>query len=262
MSLTAIGIFTIFTLLFLLGIGFQIGVNFLIVGLLSTTLIIGFQRALILLEQPMYYSINVPCFVALPLFILMGAFAARGGFAQKAYNGLHKATVGIPGSLAVATCFSAAFFGAISGSSLATAALFGKLALPEMSRHKYNRPLSLGSIASAGTFACMIPPSNLFIIYAIFTEQSVGRLFAAGMVPGILTAITYSISIIYRVKKNPELAPEIEKEKEITVKKKIIALKQTGPILVLVLIVLGGIYNGLFTPTEAAAAGAFVTLIF
>lgn len=262
MSPVDIGIFTIFILLFFLGIGFQIGINFLIAGLVGSTLIIGFHHALILMGESIYYSINVPCFVALPLFILMGSFAARGGFAQKAYDGLNKITAGIPGSLAIATCFSAAAFGAISGSSLATAALFGKLALPEMGRYKYKRSLSLGCIASAGTFACMIPPSNLFIIYAMFTEQSVGRLFAAGMLPGILTAITYSISIAYRVKKNPELAPGIEGEKEITLSQKIIALKQLGPILILALTVLGGIYSGIFTPTEAAAVGALLTLIF
>jgi len=262
MSLTIIGYFTICLLLFFLAIGFQIGISFLITGLVASTLIIGFKPALILIGESMYYSINTPCFVALPLFILMGAFAARGGFAEKAYNGLHKMTAGLPGSLAIATCFASAAFGAISGSSLATAAVFGKLALPEMERYKYKRSLSLGCIASAGTFACMIPPSNLFIIYAMFTDQSVGRLFAAGILPGILTAITYSISIIYRVKKNPELAPEIKSEKKITLSQRIITVKQLAPILSISFIVLGGMYGGIFSPTEAAAVGALLTLIF
>jgi len=262
MEPTIVGILSIITLLFFLGLGFQIGLNFLIVGMFSTTLIIGFQRALGLLGETMYYSINTPSFVALPLFVLMGAFAARGGFAEKAYKGIYIATAGLRGSLAIATCYSCAAFGAVSGSSLATSAIFGRIALPEMERYKYSKSLALGSIAAAGTFAGMIPPSILFIVYAIFTEQSVGKLFAAGILPGIITATVYAISIYYRVKKNPELAPEIEKEKEITVKKKIIALKQTGPILTLALIVLGGIYSGIFTPTEAAAAGAFATLIF
>ena len=262
MEPTIVGILSIILLLFFLGLGFQIGLNFLIVGMVSTTLIIGFQRALALMGETMYYSINTPSFVALPLFVLMGAFAARGGFAEKAYKGLYTATAGLPGSLAIATCYSCAAFGAVSGSSLATAAIFGKLALPEMERYKYKKSLALGSIAAAGTFAGMIPPSILFIIYAIFTEQSVGKLFAAGILPGIITAIVYSISIYYRVKKNPELAPEIEKEKEVTLKQKVIALKQTGPILVLALIVLGGVYSGLFNPTEAVATEAFATLIF
>lgn len=257
-----VGIVSIVLLLIFLGLGFQIGLNFLLVGVISGTLIIGFNRALILLGETMYYSVASPTFASLPLFVLMGAFATRGGFAKRAFEGVYTATAGLPGSLGIATCYSCAAFGAISGSSLATAAVFGKLVLPEMARYKYNKSLALGCIASAGTFAAMIPPSIGFIVYAMFTDQSIGRLFAAGILPGIITATVYSISIIYRVKKNPELAPLIADEKKFTIKQKIFALKKTGPILTLALIVLGGIYSGLFTPTEAAAAGAFATLIF
>jgi len=257
-----VGIVSIVLLLIFLGLGFQIGLNFLLVGVISGTLIIGFNRTLILLGETMYYSIASPTFASLPLFVLMGAFATRGGFAKRAFEGVYKATAGLPGSLAIATCYSCAAFGAISGSSLATAAVFGKLVLPEMARYKYNKSLALGCIAAAGTFAAMIPPSIGFIVYAMFTNQSVGRLFAAGILPGIITATVYSVSIIYRVKKNPELAPLIADEKKITIKQKIFALKKTGPILTLALIVLGGLYSGLFTITEAAAAGAFATLIF
>ena len=262
MEPVTVGIVSIVLLLIFLGLGFQIGLNFLLVGVISGTLIIGFNRALILLGETMYYSIASPTFASLPLFVLMGAFATRGGFAKRAFEGVYTATAGLPGSLAIATCYSCAAFGAISGSSLATAAVFGKLVLPEMARYKYNKSLALGCIAAAGTFAAMIPPSIGFIVYAMFTDQSVGRLFAAGILPGIITATVYSISIIYRVKKNPELAPLIADEKKFTIKQKIFALKKTGPILTLALIVLGGIYSGLFTPTEAAAAGAFATLIF
>jgi len=257
-----VGIVSIVLLLIFLGLGFQIGLNFLLVGVISGTLIIGFNRTLILLGETMYYSIASPTFASLPLFVLMGAFATRGGFAKRAFEGVYTAAAGLPGSLAIATCYSCAAFGAISGSSLATAAVFGKLVLPEMARYKYNKSLALGCIAAAGTFAAMIPPSIGFIVYAMFTDQSVGRLLAAGILPGIITATVYSISIIYRVKKNPELAPLIDDKKKFTVKQKIFALKKTGPILILALIVLGGIYSGLFTPTEAAAAGAFATLIF
>lgn len=257
-----VGIVSIVLLLIFLGLGFQIGLNFFLVGVISGTLIIGFNRTLILLGETMYYSIASPTFASLPLFVLMGAFATRGGFAKRAFEGVYTATAGLPGSLAIATCYSCAAFGAISGSSLATAAVFGKLVLPEMARYKYNKSLALGCIAAAGTFAAMIPPSIGFIVYAMFTDQSVGRLFAAGILPGIITATIYSISIIYRVKKDPELAPLIDDKKKFTIKQKIFALKKTGPILTLALIVLGGIYSGLFTPTEAAAAGAFATLIF
>ena len=149
----------------------------------------------------------------------------------------------------------------VSGSSIATASVFGKIVLPEMLRYKYDKSFALGCIASAATFASMIPPSIGFIVYAMFTGQSVGRLFAAGILPGIITATVYSISIIYRVKKNPEIAPSIADEKKITIKQKIFSLKKIGPILILSLIVLGGIYSGLFTTTEAAAAGTFAARV-
>lgn len=259
-----VGIISIIFLLIFLALGFQIGLNFLFVGVISASLIIGLNRSLVLLGETMYYSIASQTFAALPLFILMGAFATQGGFAKRGFEGIYTATAGLPGSLGIATCYSCAAFGAVSGSSLATAAVFGKLVLPEMARYKYNKSLALGCIASAGTFAAMIPPSIGHIVYAMFTDQSIGRLFAAGIVPGIMTATIYSVSIIYRVKKNPELAPlpTLTDGKQITVKQKIFALKKIGPMLILALIVLGGIYSGLFTPTEAAAAGAFATLVF
>jgi tripartite ATP-independent transporter DctM subunit len=256
-----IGILAIAALLILLGLGLHIAVDFLLVGLVATAVIIGLKPALPLLGQTMYYSIATPGFAALPLFVIMGAFAARGGFAKRVYDGMHQAAWGLPGSLGITTCFGCAAFGAVSGSSLATAAIFGRLVLPEMARHKYDKTFALGTIASAGTFAAMIPPSSLFIIYAIFTEQSVGRLFIAGVIPGVITAIVYSVSIIMRVKFNPELAPAIQREARITIQQRVASLGQTWPVAILATIVLGGIYTGVFTPTEAGAAGAFSTLI-
>jgi C4-dicarboxylate transporter, DctM subunit len=260
MDLTLIGVFAIIGLLLFLLLGTYIAIDFLFIGLIGTAIILGIKPALQLLGQTMYYSIATPNFAALPLFVLMGAFAARGGFAKKAYEGVQGMTAGLPGSLAIATCFGCAAFGAISGSSLATAAIFGKLALPEMERYKYNKKLALGSIAAAGTFAAMIPPSGGFIVYAIFTGQSVGRLFMAGIVPGIITAIVYSLSIMIRVKRNPKLAPT-EGEEKTSFKERISSVSKIWTIAILALIVLGGIYSGLFTPTEAAAAGAFATLL-
>jgi len=261
MSFTLIGIFSIIGLLLFLALGVYLAIDFLFIGLAGAALIIGLNPALSLLGQTMYYSIATPNFAALPLFILMGAFAARGGFAKKAYEGVHDLTAGLPGSLAIATCFGCAAFGAVSGSSLATAAIFGKLALPEMARYKYKRSFALGSIAAAGTFACMIPPSGGFIVYAIFTGQSVGKLFMAGIMPGLITAIVYSISIIIRANRNPELAPKIMEKEKIRFKQKVKSIGNLWTIILLAAIVLGGIYSGLFTPTEAAAAGALATLI-
>ena len=254
-----ISIIAVILLLLLLATGLHISINFLLVGFASIVALLGIKPALSLLGQTMYYSIATPTFAALPLFVLMGAFAARGGFAKKAYKSMYILTSKLPGSLAVATSFGCAFFGAICGSSLATAAIFGRIALPEMERYKYDKSFSLGTIASSGSFASMIPPSSGLIIYALFTDQSIGKMFLAGIVPGIFTAIVYSLSIIIRVKLNPKLAPRMA-DQEFTMKEKIVAIKDAWPIILLIFIVLGGIYSGVFTPTEAAAAGALATL--
>lgn len=261
MNSLMIGIMTIVLFLFLLLFGVHIAIDFIFVGILSTTIFIGLKPMLSILGQTMYYSIASPGFVALPLFIIMGAFAARGGFAKGAYEGIYNVSSKLPGSLAISTCYACAAFGAVSGSALATAAVFGKIALPEMQKYKYNKSLALGSIAAAGTFADMIPPSGMFIIYAIFTQQSVGKLFMAGIIPGLITATVYALSIIIRVKRNPKLAPMISSDIDLSWKDKIWSLRKIWPILLLASIVLGGIYSGLFTPTEAGAAGAFGALI-
>jgi tripartite ATP-independent transporter DctM subunit len=137
------------------------------------------------------------------------------------------------------------------------------MALPEMNRLKYDKSFSVGCIASAGTFASMIPPSMMMIIYALFTQQSVGKLFAAGIIPGFLTAISYAVLIVYRVKRNPSIAPPAPVDSGIPVNRgKLREVSQTWPVIIIATVVLGGIYTGIFTPTEAAAAGSLITLLF
>lgn len=264
MDPVTVGLIGILLLLILLGKGIHIAIDFFVVGFLGIAVLVGFQGAMSFLSQTMYYTIATPTFCALPLFILMGAFAAMGSFAQQAYEGIHDLTEGLPGSLAIATCFGCAAFGAVSGSSLATAALFGKIVLPEMTRYKYDKPFALGSIAAAGGFAAMIPPSAGFIVYAIFTEQSIGKLFMAGILPGILTAAAFSVMIILRVLRNPSLAPRdyAESERVGKVDKgKLGSLRKMWSIGLIAAIVLGGIYSGIFTPTEAGAVGALSALV-
>lgn len=261
MEPVTIGILSLVLLFTLLAAGLHIAVNFFLVGFITTAVLLSTHAALSLLGQTAYYSIATPSFTALPLFVLMGAFGSSGGFAKRVYDGIHKAASGVPGSLGITTCFGCAAFGAVSGSSLAASAIFGKIALPEMKRHGYDRAFSLGTIAAAGTFAAMIPPSAMFIIYAIFTDQSVGKLFMAGIIPGLITAIVYATSIILRVRRKPSLAPQSVDLDRITISQRLLSLVQVWPIAVLALIVLGGIYSGLFTPTEAGAVGAIGTLI-
>ena len=255
-----IGIISILFLLLLIAIGVHISAALLGAGFIGIFVLIGIKPAISLLGQSMYYSIASPGFAALPLFMLMGAFAAKGGFAKKAYKCIYVLTSKLPGSLAIATSFGCAIFGAICGSSLATAAIFGKIALPEMKEYQYDKAFSLGTIAASGTFAAMIPPSYGLILYAMLTNQSVGRLFLAGIIPGIITATVYSMSIIFRAKRNPKLAPKVIKE-NYSFQDKMVAIKDTWSILLLIFIVLGGIYSGLFTPTEIAAVGSLAALI-
>ena len=176
------GMLCIAALLLLLALGLQIGLAFILGGFIVSVFILGFDSSVSLLGLAAYFSVATPTWTAIPLFILMGSFASRGGLARRAYDGVYALTRGIPGSLMVATCFGCGVFGAIAGSSIATSAIFGKMALPEMNRLQYDKALSVGCIASAGTFASMIPPSMMMIIYALFTQQSIGRLFAAGPV--------------------------------------------------------------------------------
>lgn len=256
------GIICILLLLLLMATGLQIGLAFILSGFLVTSVTLGFNSSLSLLGQVSYFSIATPTWACIPLFILMGDFAAMGGFARLAYNGVYALTRRIPGSLAVATCFACAVFGAISGSSIATTAIFGRMALPEMKRLHYDKSFSAACIASAGTFSSMIPPSMMMIIYALFTQQSVAKLFAAGVIPGIITSVVYALSIIYRVKNNPNLAPPLDCVKTVPWPERWQEVIKMWPVAFTATIVFGGLYGGLFTPTEAAAAGALIILIF
>ncbi len=264
MDFLTAGIVCVVLLLALMALGLQIGLSFILSGLVVGSLLLSMDSALSLLGQAAYFSVASPTWTAIPLFILMGAFASNGGLARRAYDGVHAMTRRIRGSLLIATCFSCGIFGAVSGSSIATTAIFGKMALPEMNRLGYDKGLSVGAIASAGTFASMIPPSMMMIIYGLFTQQSIGKLFAAGIVPGVVTAIAYAVLINVMVRRNPSLVPSEEAEDAI---RKADATSDTQggagqiwPVGLIAFVILGGLYSGIFTPTEAAAVGSIVTL--
>ncbi len=262
MDFTLIGSLGIAALLLLLFCGLHMGVDFILVGLIGLTVLINFHAALSLLGETLYNAIASPTFCVLPLFILMGAFASKGGFAELAYSNVHKICARIPGALAIATSFGCAVFASICGSTIATATIFGRLAYPEMKRYGYDTRYSLGAIACSGSFACMIPPSGMFILFAIFTEQSVGKLFLAGIFPGILTAIVYALSMYLRAKMFPHLAPIHPDEFKVTRKDRAKAVVMLWPILLLAFLVIGGIYSGIFTANEAGAVGALGALLF
>lgn len=258
------GIFCIVLLLALMAIGLQIGLAFLLSGFVTGALLLDVNSSISLMGQVAYFSIAAPTWTAIPLFILMGAFASNGGLARRAYDGVHALTRKVRGSLLIATCLSCGVFGAVSGSSIATTAIFGRMALPEMNRLRYDKALSVGCITSAGTFASMIPPSMMMIIYGLFTQQSIGRLFAAGIVPGILTMLAYAALISVMVRRNPKLAPDPPAGQASEPSPRsagAAAATQIWPVGLIAFVILGGIYSGVFTPTEAAAVGSIVTLV-
>ncbi len=194
----------------------------------------------------------------IPLFILMGNFATQGGI-SKALFGFAAAVMGrFRGGLAMAAVLASAAFGSICGSSVATAATITSVALPEMKRHGYSGRLSTGTLAAGGTLGILIPPSVPLVIYAILAEQNIAKLFAAAMIPGIIAMLGYMVAIGIYVRLVPGQAPEHDDDVE---KLSVKSLMGVLPIAVVFVIVFGGIYGGLFTPTEGAGVGAAATFI-
>jgi len=191
----------------------------------------------------------------IPLFILMGNFATQGGISRALFGFAAAVMSRFKGGLAMAAVMACAAFGAICGSSVATAATITQVALPEMRRAGYSGRLATGTLAAGGTLGILIPPSVPLVIYAILAEQNIAKLFAAAMIPGILAMIGYMIAIAIYVRAVPGHAPDQEDAPKLTLQ----ALSGIGPIAIIFVIVFGGIYGGLFTPTEGAAVGAAAT---
>jgi C4-dicarboxylate transporter DctM subunit len=193
--------------------------------------------------------------MAVPLFIFMSAVLIESGVSTGLYGAVAKWLYRLPGGLAVASQIACSIFAAVSGSSTATAAAIGMISIPEMEKRRYEQKIVVGSICAGGTLGILIPPSIALIIYGTIMETSIGQLFVAGVIPGIILALMFSIYIIVRVMLKPSTAPR--SELKVTWKERFTVLKEVIPILSLIILVLGGIYGGIFTPTEAAGVGAF-----
>jgi C4-dicarboxylate transporter, DctM subunit len=207
------------------------------------------STAQVVQETGFAYTLSV-----IPLFILMGNFVARAGLAHELFQAAYAFIGHFRAGLAHATVWACAGFGAICGSSIATAATMSKVAYPSMKKMGYSDALSTGVIASGGTLGIMIPPSTIMVIYGIVTQTNIGKLFAAGVIPGLITAALFSVVIFLMTVRNPEHAPAGQRS---TWPQRWAALRGIWGVLVLVLIVLGGIYGGIFTATEGAGIGAF-----
>lgn len=229
-----------------------------LVGVVGIGLTRGWQPALASTAQVVYETGFAYTLSVIPLFILMGNFVARAGLAHELFQAAYAFIGHFRGGLAHATVAACAGFGAICGSSIATAATMSKVAYPSMKKLGYSDSLATGVMAAGGTLGIMIPPSTIMVIYGIITETSIGKLFAAGVIPGVLTALLMMASIVWMTGRDPEHAPPGERS---TWPERWQALRGIWGVVLLVIVVLGGIYGGIFTATEGAgfgAAGAFL----
>lgn len=258
MSPTEVGLIGFVLIIILILLGVNVAFALVMLGLAGLVLILGAEPAfssvaLITFERASSYE-----FAVVPLFLLMSAFVSRSDIGKEAYE-MARAWVGqLRGGLAMATAVACGLFAACCGSSLASAVAMGRVAYPEMKRHNYDSRLSVGTIAAGGTIGILIPPSIGFILIGILTEMSIGKLFIAGILPGITEVLFYVVTVYILCKLNPQFGPPTPRT---TIRQKVGSVRLTWPIVLLFLLVIGGIYGGIFTPTEAGGIGAFGALV-
>lgn len=252
------GLLGFLALFALLAIRVPIGLAMMAVGAGGIAILNSPTAALNVMGSFPYSYSAVFSLSVVPLFILMGAFATVSGMGQGLYRTAYSWVGHRRGGLASATIISCAGFAALSGSSIAAAATMGKVALPEMERYKYDPGLATGAIAAGGTLGILIPPSTVLIVYALLTEQSVGRLFLAGFLPGLLLTVLFVATVKIVARLNPAAGPAGPRT---SFAERFRVLGNSGALLFIVFIVIGGIYTGVFTVTEAASVGAFLTFL-
>jgi len=249
-----IGPLAIAVMLLLAGLGVPVGFALGIVGSIGLWMTGGFNFMIVTLESMPYDFMHNYAFVVLPMFILMGLIASSAGVVTELYTAAYRWTSGIRGGLLITTVLSAAGFGAISGSTVVSAAIFTRIALPEMIRFGYHIGIGAGAIAGAGTLAALIPPSLSFVIYGFLTGESIGQLLIAGVIPGLTTTAVFIVGIVIMVWIKPEWAPKTTER--FSLAERLHILVALWPTILLVTIVLGGIYTGFMPPSAAGSVGA------
>lgn len=258
MSPEIVGIIGICILLILVFLGMNIGVSMAAVGFFGFAWLAGFNKGISMLGTTVYHTLASYTLTVVPLFVFMGAIISNSGLGISLYEGIRKWMGHLRGGLAIATIAACAVFAAMCGSSLAETATVGKIALPEMKRHGYSDKLATGCVACAGSLAILIPPSIGFVMYGLLTEQPIGILFIAGIIPGSMLSILFVLTVLIIVWLDPKKGPVAPKA---SIRERLGILGVTGPVAALILLVLGGIYGGIFTPTEAGAIGAFGAIV-
>ncbi len=258
MSDVAVGIYGVIVLLILFLTGLEMAYCMILIGFLGFTFLMSFSAASNLVVKDFFDAFTTYSYSVIPLFIVMGEFASNSNIAKRLYLGAHKWFGHIPGGLAMTTVVGATAFKAMCGSTLATVGTFSNLAMPEMDRYGYRKELSAGTIASVSTIGMILPPSTVLIIYGLEVEQSIGRLFLAGIIPALMIAALFMVVIYGWVSSKPEIAPKAEKA---TWKERFVAIPDAVIILIIFSIVIGGMITGFFSPTESGTIGTVAIFV-
>jgi tripartite ATP-independent transporter DctM subunit len=258
MNEITVGLMALGVLLLLFATGLELALAMFIVGFAGFAYIVGPSAALNLLAKDVFESFQSYSLTVVPLFVLMGQLAYNAGIAKRLYDTAHRFVGHVSGGLAIATVAGCTVFGAICGSAAATAATFASVSVPEMDRFGYSRRFSAGLVAIAGTLGIMIPPSVPMIIFGIITQQSIGKLFVAGIIPGVVIALLFILLISIRCKMNPAIAP---KGKRFSWGDRMRSLAGVIWPLLIFILVMEGLLHGFFTPTEAGSVGACAILL-
>jgi C4-dicarboxylate transporter DctM subunit len=257
-SPTVAGIIGILALFLFIFSKMPVGFVMAVIGFLGFGYLVSFDASLNLIAKDVFSVFSSYSLTVIPLFVLMGQLAYHSGISSRLFDSAYKFIGHVPGGLAIATIGACAGFAAICGSTNATAATMASAALPEMKRYNYKPGLATGVVAAGGSLGILIPPSVIFIVYGILTEQSIGKLFMAGLLPGLLLTVLFSIAIVVWTTLDPSQGPRGPRT---SLKEKIASLAGLTETLLLFLLVMGGLFVGFFTPTEAGAIGASGTLI-
>lgn len=258
MSALTLALFLFTIMLVMMAIRIPIAAAMFLAGAIGYAMQAGFMPMQAYLKSFAFGRFSSYDLSVIPLFLIMGQFAMEGGLSKALFRFANAVMGRFKGGMAMAAVLACAAFGAVCGSSVATAATIGSVALPEMKRHGYSGRLSTATLAASGTLGILIPPSVVLVIYAILTEQNIAKLFAAAFIPGIIAAIGYMVAIAIYVRVVPGHAPEVDASSRDNIGD---SVKGVMPIAIIFLIVFGGIYGGIFTPTEGAAIGAFATFV-
>jgi C4-dicarboxylate transporter, DctM subunit len=241
---------------FMMGVG--IGISMALAGFIGFAIVVSPQAALKLVASDTYSMFSSYGFTVIPLFVLMGQIGVSAGMARGLYDAGYKFIGHFPGGLAIGTVLAGMGFKTICGSAAATAATFCTVAVPEMDRYGYDRRLSCGTVAVVGTLGTIMPPSVTLIIYALLTQQSIGRMFLAGIIPSILITMSFVVTLLIWSKMNPGIGPRGQKS---TWKERFSSLTPVAWVMSIFLIVVGGLLLGMFTPTEAGSVGSLAVLL-